>query len=120
MIVTHAPNPAFLDCTDLIRLNDVITAADGEPGYVLRQLRSRAAVVRSVVPELGIDTDGWRMPNHHEWLTHTRHQAELGVPALYYAEGVDGDGSDFTRSDYQAVRDAWSAYRTAIQNPSMS
>ena len=119
MIVTHAPNPAFLDCTDLIRLNDVMTAADGEPGYVRDQLRDRAAAVRSVVPELGIDTDGWRMPDHHEWLTHTRHQAELGVPALYYAEGVDGDGSDFTESDYAVVRDAWAAYR-AGRNAFMS
>src|SRR5256885_11451391 len=56
LVVTHTPNPAFLDVTDMIRLNDVLHDHSAEPGYVARHMSYRAGVVRSVVPELGVDT----------------------------------------------------------------
>ncbi|NUR98955.1 MAG: hypothetical protein HOV67_27325 [Kribbellaceae bacterium] len=111
LVVTHTPNPAFLDVTDMIRLNDVLHDHSAEPGYVARHMSYRAGVVRSVLPELGVDTDGWMMPNHAEWLGYLQIQDSLGVPALYYVDGTDTDRYDFRAEDFDAVNDTWSRYR---------
>lgn len=112
LIVTHTPDPAFLDVTDMIRLNDVLRDDRAEPGYVSRHMAYRAGVVRSVVPELGIDTDGWMMPSYAEWLGYLRIQDSLGVPALYYVDGTDTDRHDFGAEDFEAIRDTWHRYRS--------
>ncbi|MEV6283262.1 hypothetical protein [Kribbella sp. NPDC051770] len=111
LIVTHTPNPAFLDVTDLIRLNDVLRDDEAAPGYVARHMEYRAAVVRAAVPELGIDTDGWIMPSHAEWRAYLEIQPELGVPALYYADGTDTDRFDFGPEDFAAIRESWQRSR---------
>ena len=116
LVVTHTPNPAFLDVTDMIRLNDVLRDDDAEPGYVARHMTYRAGVVRSVVPELGIDTDGWMMPSHAEWREYLTVQDGLGVPALYYVDGTDTDRYDFDSEDFDAVKDTWNRYRSTM-NP---
>jgi hypothetical protein len=74
----------------------------------------RASVVRAVVPELGIDTDGWMMPSHAEWRDYLQVQGALGVPALYYVDGTDTDRYDFGPDDFAAIRDTWNRYRSAI------
>ncbi|TCC58195.1 hypothetical protein E0H73_28170 [Kribbella pittospori] len=112
LVVTHTPNPAFLDVTDMIRLNDVLRDDTAEPGYVARHMAYRAAVARSVVPELGVDTDGWMMPNHAEWRRYLAMQDSLGVPALYYVDGTDTDRHDFGPADFDAVKETWSRYRS--------
>jgi hypothetical protein len=71
-------------------------------------------VVRSVLPELGVDTDGWMMPSHAEWLDYLRIQDSLGVPALYYVDGTDTDRYDFGSEDFEAVRETWSRYRAGL------
>ncbi|WP_433165103.1 hypothetical protein [Kribbella sp. CA-247076] len=114
LVVTHTPNPAFLDVTDVIRLNDVLRDDTAEPGYVARHMAYRAGVVRSVCPELGIDTDGWMMPSHAEWLEYVKVQGGLGVPALYYVDGTDTDRYDFGAGDFDAVKDSWERYRAAL------
>jgi hypothetical protein len=114
LVVTHTPNPAFLDVTDMIRLNDVLHDHSAEPGYVARHMTYRAGMVRSVLPELGVDTDGWMMPNHAEWRGYLRIQDSLGVPALYYVDGTDTDRYDFGPDDYDAVNDTWSRYRSQL------
>ncbi|MET9269505.1 hypothetical protein [Kribbella sp. NPDC003557] len=111
LVVTHTPDPAFLDVTDMIRLNDVLHDHTAGPGYVARHMTYRAGVVRSVVPELGVDTDGWMMPSHAEWRDYLRIQDSLGVPALYYVDGTDTDRYDFRTDDYDAVKDTWNRYR---------
>ncbi|MFF0338473.1 hypothetical protein [Kribbella sp. NPDC004875] len=111
LVITHTPNPAFLDVTDMIRLNDVLHDHSAEPGYVARHMTYRAGVVRSVLPELGVDTDGWMMPSHAEWRGYLQIQDSLGVPALYYVDGTDTDRYDFRAEDYEAVTDTWSRYR---------
>ncbi|TDW90351.1 MULTISPECIES: hypothetical protein [Kribbella] len=111
LVVTHTPNPAFLDVTDMIRLNDVLHDHSAEPGYVARHMSYRAGVVRSVVPELGVDTDGWMMPSHAEWRDYLRIQDSLGVPALYYVDGTDTDRYDFRTEDFDAVKQTWNRYR---------
>jgi hypothetical protein len=35
----------------------------------------------------------------------------LGIPALYYADGLDFTGEEFDVEDYGALRDAWSQWR---------
>ncbi|TWD81242.1 hypothetical protein FB561_2352 [Kribbella amoyensis] len=115
LVVTHVPNPAFLDVTDLIRLNDVLRDDDGEPGYVAQHMRYRAGVVKAVCPELGIDTDGWMMPNHAEWREYLRIQHELGVPALYYVDGTDTDRYDFGPDDFAAIRESWERFGTRVR-----
>jgi hypothetical protein len=111
LVVTHTPNPAFLDVTDMIRLNDVLHDHSAEPGYVARHMSYRAGVVRSVMPELGVDTDGWMMPSHAEWSGYLHIQDSLGVPALYYVDGTDTDRYDFRTEDFDAVKETWSRYR---------
>jgi hypothetical protein len=113
LVITHTPNPAFVDVTDLIRLNDVLRAVGGEPGYVGRHMAYRAGVARAACPELGIDTDGWMMPGHAEWRSYLELQGGLGVPALYYVDGIDTDRYDFGPADYAAVRASWQRFRTA-------
>ncbi|GAA1597512.1 hypothetical protein GCM10009804_62450 [Kribbella hippodromi] len=112
LVVTHTPNPAFLDVTDMIRLNDVLHDQSAAEGYVARHMSYRAGVVRSVLPELGIDTDGWMMPNHAEWRGYLQVQDSLGVPALYYVDGTDTDRYDFGSADFDAVKDTWGRYRS--------
>jgi hypothetical protein len=114
LVVTHTPNPAFLDVTDVIRLNDVLRDDSGEPGYVARHMVYRAGVVKAVCPELGIDTDGWMMPSHEEWREYLAVQDSLGVPALYYVDGTDTDRYDFGPEDFDAVKDCWNRYRAAL------
>jgi hypothetical protein len=113
LVVTHTPNPAFLDVTDVIRLNDVLRDDTAEPGYVARHMAYRASVVKAVCPELGIDTDGWMMPNHAEWRSYLQVQGGLGVPALYYVDGTDTDRYDFGPEDFDAIKDSWNRYRAA-------
>ncbi|TCC52358.1 hypothetical protein E0H75_00790 [Kribbella capetownensis] len=113
LVITHTPNPAFLDVTDVIRLNDVLRDDTADPGYVARHMMYRAGVVQSVVPELGVDTDGWMMPSHAEWREYLTVQDRLGVPALYYVDGTDTDRYDFGPEDYEAVRETWNRYRSA-------
>lgn len=114
LVVTHTPDPAFLDVTDMIRLNDVLHDHSAEPGYVARHMTFRAGVVRAVVPELGVDTDGWMMPSHAEWRDYLRIQDSLGVPALYYVDGTDTDRHDFREDDFDAVKDTWSRYKARL------
>jgi hypothetical protein len=114
LVITHTPNPAFLDVTDVIRLNDVLHDHTAEPGYVARHMIYRAGVVRAVVPELGIDTDGWMMPSHAEWRDYLQVQGALGVPALYYVDGTDTDRYDFGPDDFAAIRDTWNRYRSGL------
>ena len=58
LVMTHTPHPAFVDVTDMIRLNDMI----GGVRSVVPQMRHRAQVARAACPELLIDTDDWRVP----------------------------------------------------------
>jgi hypothetical protein len=68
LIVTHTPDPAFLDVTDMIRLNDVLHTDHPEglsppsDTAVVEQMTYRARVVCAACPELLVDTDGWRLP----------------------------------------------------------
>ena len=111
LVVTHTPNPAFIDVTDMIRLNDVLRAVDAaEPGYVARHMTYRAGVVKAVCPELGIDTDGWMMPSHAEWRSYLDVQHGLGVPALYYVDGTDTDKYDFGPEDFAAIQASWQRF----------
>jgi hypothetical protein len=106
LVITHTPHPAFVDVTDMIRLNDI---GAGTP--VSEQMRERADVARAACPELPIDTDDWRMPNLDEWRRYVELKPELGVPALYYADAVDATGERFEPADYAALRRTWSAWR---------
>ncbi|HEX2863330.1 MAG TPA: hypothetical protein VHN99_02070, partial [Deinococcales bacterium] len=102
LVVTHTPNAAFGDVTDMIRLNDVNTGAD-----VVAQMRHRARVARSALPETPIDTDNWPMPSRAAWRDYVNVQASLGVPALYFADRVCGE--ETTDEDVEAVRACWNA-----------
>jgi hypothetical protein len=107
LVITHTPHPAFVDVTDMIRLNDVI---GGLP--VDRQMRQRADVVRAVCPELPIDTDDWRIPSLAEWRAYLELKPRLGVPALYYANALDASGERFEPADYAALRETWASWRS--------
>jgi hypothetical protein len=112
LIVTHTPNPAFADVTDMIRLNDIrmLDAVDPD-GPVVPHMRYRAEVVAAACPGLLVDTDGWCLPDRAEWAAYLREQPALGVPALYYATHVGLSGEPLRREDLTEVARVWDEYR---------
>lgn len=113
LVVTHAVHPGFGDCADMIRTNDVLERdLRGEPVAVADQLRSRVAIVRASLPTHLIDTDQWPMPSRAEWLAYADAQVDLGVPALYYVEAVQGE--PVTAQDLRRVAAGWHRYREQV------
>lgn len=112
LVITHTPHPAFVDVTDMIRLNDMLRLDDEQPfARVVPQMRHRAAVVHASVPELLVDTDDWCVPSLVEWREYLAAKPELGVPALYYADTIDATGERLEPGDYDALRRTWAAWR---------
>jgi hypothetical protein len=112
LLVTQSPHPAFVDVADMIRLNDMLRLSDGAaPESVVPQMRHRAAVVHAACPELLVDTDDWSVPSLAAWREYLAEKTLLGVPALYYAESLDGSGERFGPEEYGALRETWSAWR---------
>jgi hypothetical protein len=111
LIVTHTPNPLFADVTDMIRLNDLLRLEDPQPfPPAVAQMTHRARVAASMEPGMLIDTDDWCMPSKAEWRAYLAAKPMLGVPALYYATGIDTTGEEFSDEDYAAIRQAWAAW----------
>jgi hypothetical protein len=112
LIVTHTPNAAFADVTDMIRLNDARMLDAPDPTIDLVQhMTYRATVVAAACPELPIDTDGWSVESREQWRAYLAVQARLGVPSLYYADRVGDLAESLTAEDYQALRQSWADYR---------
>ena len=108
LIVTHTPSPLFADVTDMIRLNDLMRLDDLDPfAPAVAQMTHRARVAAASDPGLLVDTDDWCMPSKAEWRAYLAAKPSLGVPALYYATGIDHSGEAFDDADYAAIRDAW-------------
>jgi hypothetical protein len=111
LIVTHTASPYFVDTTDMIRLNDLMRLHEPDPfAPAVAQMRHRARVASSIEPGMLIDTDDWCMPSKAEWRDYLAVKPELGVPALYYATGIDHSGEAFDDDDYAAIRRAWAAW----------
>jgi hypothetical protein len=102
LVITHTPHPAFVDVTDMIRLNDVIGGVD-----LVEQMEFRAQVVRAACPELPIDTDDWRVPDKHQWREFLAVKKQIGVPSLYYASHIDSTGEPLDDEDYAALKEGW-------------
>ena len=115
LIVTHTPNPAFADIMDMIRLNDIrmLDAIDPD-GPVVPHMRYRASVVAAALPGMPVDSDGWCLPDRAEWRAYLGSQAELGVPALYYADRIDLSGEELTAEDLAEVARVWAAWRRTL------
>lgn len=112
LVITHTPHPGFADVTDMIRLNDVLERdPDGTAVSPADQLAFRHAVARAAMPNHLIDTDQWPMPDRQSWRAYVRAQPRLGVPALYYAERIDGTGEELTGDDLALVAETWRGYR---------
>src|SRR4051794_34900778 len=108
LVVTQTPNPLFADVTDMIRLNDLLRLSEPDPwAPAVEQMTHRARIALAVDAGWLIDTDDWCMPNKHEWRAYLEVKRDLGVPALYYATGIDLSGEDFDEDDYAAIRRAW-------------
>ena len=121
LLVGHTPNSWFGGVVDMVRLNDMTRLDDPEPRVdIVPQMRYRAAVVRAALPGHLIDTDDWCPPDLATWRRYLAIKAELGVPALYYATGLDLSGEDFEPEDYAAIRRVWADYRAASGLPSRS
>jgi hypothetical protein len=115
LIITHTPNPAFADVTDMIRLNDAMMLDSPDPSVdVPSHMTFRAAVVRAAMPGTPIDTDGWCMPDRTSWRSYVALQPSLGVPAQYYAGDFDRTTERLTGEDHRLLRDTWRAYRDRL------
>jgi hypothetical protein len=108
LVITHTPHPAFVDVTDMIRLNDMIGGHDS----VVPQMRFRAEVARAACPELAIDTDDWRVPSLAAWREYLAVKPELGVPSLYYATHLDATGEALEAADFHLLRSVWNRWQT--------
>jgi hypothetical protein len=110
--VGHTPNELVAGAVDMLRLNDTLRLDDPEPRVdVVPQMRYRAAVVRAACPDHLVDTDDWCAPDLATWRAYLSAKVELGVPALYYATGLDLSREAFTDGDYELLRRTWAAYR---------
>jgi hypothetical protein len=113
-VVAHAPNPAFADVADAVRLNDILRLEDPDRDVpVVAQMRHRAAVARAACPGLLIETDDWGMPSLAEWRAYLEAKPELGIPSLYYTTHLDLTGERLTDEDAAAVRRTWADWRAA-------
>jgi hypothetical protein len=111
LVVTHTASPLFADVTDMIRLNDLLRLDDPDPfAPAVPQMRHRARIAAAVEPGILIDTDDWCMPSKAEWRSYLAVKPDLGVPALYYATGIDYSGEAFGDEDYAAIRGAWARW----------
>lgn len=111
LVVTHTASPLFTDVTDMIRLNDLLRLDDPDPyAPAVPQMRHRARIAAAIEPGILIDTDDWCMPSRAEWRSYLAVKPDLGVPALYYATGIDHSGEAFDDQDYAAIRDAWARW----------
>jgi hypothetical protein len=115
LIITHTPHPAFVDVTDMVRLNDMLRLDDPGPmPPVLPQMRYRAGVVRAACPDVLIDTDDWCVTDLATWREYAEAKLELGVPSLYYATHLDRTGEPLEEQDYALLRRTWDAWRAAL------
>ncbi|HYH92268.1 MAG TPA: hypothetical protein VD763_03830 [Candidatus Saccharimonadales bacterium] len=112
LLIGHVPNQLTAPAVDMLRLNDAMRLDDPRPGVdVVTQMRYRADVVRAACPEHLIDTDDWCAPDLARWRAYAEAKPSLGVPALYYATGLDRSGEPFDDGDYALLRRTWAAYR---------
>jgi hypothetical protein len=112
LVVCHTVHPAFGDVCDMVRLNDVGRQdVTGAWVPVVDQLRMRQAIASRTLPHHLLDTDQWPMPSRAEWLRYVDAQVELGVPALYYVEGMDRSREPISADDLTAVAASWRRYR---------
>lgn len=107
LVMTHTPHPAFVDVTDMIRLNDMVAGAPS----VVPQMRYRAKVARAACPELLVDTDDWRVPSLEAWREYLAAKTQLGVPSLYYASHLDSTSERLEPEDYAALARTWAAWK---------
>jgi len=103
LVMTHTPHPAFVDVTDMIRLNDMLAGV----ASVVPQMRHRALIARAACPELPIDTDDWRVPSLEAWREYLEAKPALGIPSLYYASHLDATGERLHPADYAALARIW-------------
>lgn len=115
LVVAHAAAPGFGDVCDMVRTNDVLERdVQGSLVPPAEQLRARVAVVRAALPHHLIDTDQWPMPDVAGWRAYVAAQAGLGVPALYYAEGMDRSDEALGAEELALVARTWAAYRAGL------
>lgn len=115
LVITHAPNPAFADVSDMIRLNDVQRLDDPSPDAdLVEHMAHRAAIVGAVLPGVLIDTDNWAMPDLATWRRYLEVQPRLGVPSLYYTTHIDRSGEALADEDFARLRGSWQAYRAGL------
>jgi hypothetical protein len=112
LVITQTPHPAFVDVTDMVRLNDMLRMDDPGPmPPVVPQMRFRADVVRAACPEIPIDTDDWCVPDLRTWRAYAEEKLELGVPSLYYVTHLDASGERLEPEDYEVLRRTWDTWR---------
>jgi len=110
LVITQTPHPSFADVTDMLRLNDMLRLDDPGPvpvAAVVPQMRYRARVAQSAMPEVLVDTDDWCIPDKRTWREFLELKPSLGVPSLYYATHLDLSGEALDDDDYAALARVW-------------
>jgi hypothetical protein len=112
LIVAQASHPYLVDVIDMVRLNSPSPAPDPA-----QEITRRVRVAALALPQALINLDDWPIADRAAWRSFTRLQPELGVPSLYYAEGIDASREPFEEEDYRLVKEVWDHYRKSHNLP---
>ncbi len=114
LVVTHTPHPYLADVLDMVRLNDMADLSRLSAGVAQdtnAEMTHRARVARIACPEALIDTDNWPVTSKQNWLEYVALQPDLGVPALYFASGIDITQERLEPDDFDLLRQQWARHR---------
>ncbi len=111
LVITHTAHPYLADVLDMIRLNDANVGKN-----IVGAMTHRARVANIACPDALIDTDNWPITDKGTWREYSRVQSRLGVPSLYFSEGIDSTLEQFNADDYRLIREMWTRYRLALKS----
>ena len=95
---------------ELALLGDAHRSDGRDESYAVQRPRLRRHPHALEFTVSAASTDQWPMPSRAQWQAYTAAHCLLGVPALYYVEGIDTSGERLTHADLVAVARTWARY----------
>lgn len=109
MVETQTPNVAFLDSSDVLRLNDIWYATRDVAGT----MRERARIAHISGWPL-VDTDNASSTTLETWWQYMQAQPSIGIPALYFVNRTETTLEEPPPSDWVALAGIWQRYVASL------